>query len=218
MDKHFFIIGDVHGCLKTLEEVISHWDHEREILIQLGDLIDRGAYSPQTVRYCIELERRHPDSVKFLRGNHEQMLLDFYNDISTSWLANGGRDTLHQFVKADLEIREFLPWIDKRHFYYETDHVFISHAGLAKELNKAIDPRDPNGLLWNRAQLKNINKTQVIGHTPLNNGKPSYSAASNSWNIDTGAYKGICLTGLKLDHRGAYIETISVPTKEEDLL
>jgi len=218
MLKDYFIIGDVHGCLKTFEEMVSHWDPDREILIQLGDLIDRGAYSPQTVRFCMQLELKHPDKVKILRGNHEQMLLDFYDDISTSWLANGGRDTLHQFVAEELEIKEILPWINKRNFYFETEYLFISHAGLAKELYEAIDPRDPNGLLWNRAQLININKTQVIGHTPLNNGKPSYHSESNSWNIDTGAYKGICLTGLKLDNQGNYLETLTVPTKEEDLL
>jgi len=218
MEQSYYIIGDVHGCLKTFEELASYWNPDREILIQLGDLIDRGSFSPQTLQYCMDLEVRHPGKVKFLRGNHEQMLLDFYSGISTSWIANGGRETLLQFTKAGLEIRDFLSWINNRPFYFKTEHIFVSHAGLVKDVKEPIDPRDPNGLLWNRTPLINIHKTQVIGHTPLNDGKPSYDSASNSWNIDTGAYKGICLTGIKLDSRGAYLETHAIPTREGDLL
>jgi len=215
----YFIIGDVHGCLRTFQELIdSHWDRDREVLVQLGDLIDRGAYSPQTFLYCMELEKTHAKKTIFLRGNHEQMLLDYYADISTSWLSNGGRETLHQFDAADLDTKDFLTWIEQRNLYFETDYLYISHAGMSMNNTVEEDPRHPEGLLWNRGALKNLGKPQIIGHTPLNSGKPSYTAESNSWNIDTGAYKGICLTGIKLDNRGKFLEQFSIPTKEADLL
>jgi len=218
MLKEFFIIGDVHGCLKTFQELIGrYWDKEKEILVQLGDLIDRGAFSPQTLLYCMELEKTYQENIIFLRGNHEQMMLDFYGDVSTSWLANGGRNTLIQFDSAELNPRDFLPWIKERNLYFETENLLVSHAGMAINCGDSGDPRNPMGLLWNRAALQNLGKTQIIGHTPLPNGKPSYTSESNSWNIDTGAYKGTCLTGIKIDPKGKFINYYSVPTMVDDL-
>jgi len=219
MQKDYFIIGDVHGCLKTFQELVDcYWDRDKEILVQLGDLIDRGAFSPQTLLYCTELEKTYQNKTIFLRGNHEQMMLDFYGDVSTSWLSNGGRETLYQFEAAELNTGNLLPWIGQRELYFETEYFFISHAGMAENVEDPKDPRIPNGLLWNREPLKNLGKIQIIGHTPLNNGKPSFASESNSWNIDTGAYKGICLTGIKLNNKGKYLEHTSIPTHDEDLL
>jgi serine/threonine protein phosphatase 1 len=219
MQKDYFIIGDVHGCLKTFQDLIDHaWDKRKEILIQLGDLIDRGAFSPQTLLYCIELENLYPDNTLFLRGNHEQMMLDFYDDMSTSWLANGGRNTLLQFESARLNTRDILPWLKHRNLFFESEYIYVSHAGMAINATDTGNPRNQNGLLWHRGPLQNLGKTQIIGHTPLNDGKPSYNAKSDSWNIDTGAYKGICLTGIKLNHKGQFLEHYSIPTHEADLL
>lgn len=219
MHKNYFIIGDVHGCLNTFKELVDrYWDKENEVLIQLGDLIDRGSFSPQTLYFSEGLEKQNPEKVKILRGNHEQMALDYYDDISTSWLANGGRETLFQFEAADREIKNILPWIRNRKLYIETEHMYISHAGLSLKIKDTEDPRHPDGLLWNRGPLKNLGKVQIIGHTPLNTGKPSYSSESNSWNIDTGAYKGICLSGIKLNNQGKFLDYFSIPTHNEDLL
>lgn len=47
--KKIFVIGDVHGCLHTLEKMLSYWEKNTEQLIFVGDLIDRGNFSPETV-------------------------------------------------------------------------------------------------------------------------------------------------------------------------
>lgn len=217
MNKNFFIIGDVHGCLKTFQKLISFWDPEKEILIQVGDLIDRGNFSPQTIHFCISLQKQHPGKVILLRGNHEQLMLDYYQKISNSWLMNGGRQTISQFESSELQPKDILPWLSRLNLIYDTKHFYISHAGVSDAGNNPLDPRNPNGILWNRNPLKNIGKTQIIGHTPLEEGKPAYYALNNYWNIDTGAYRGICLSGIKFDNNGNFIKTISISTIAEDI-
>jgi Calcineurin-like phosphoesterase len=62
-----FIIGDLHGCQATLKTILesSRFDPERDRLISVGDIVDRGPDSIQ----CLELM----DEPWFLMvlGNHE---------------------------------------------------------------------------------------------------------------------------------------------------
>ena len=69
-------IGDVHGCIQTLEKLIEHHiglSHENEYYF-LGDLIDRGNHSKEVLDYVINLQN---DGYKVfvIVGNHEYMLL-----------------------------------------------------------------------------------------------------------------------------------------------
>ncbi|WP_084315274.1 metallophosphoesterase [Clostridium hydrogeniformans] len=41
------------------------------MLIQVGDIIDRGKNTSETVRYCRKLSLKFPNNVVFLKGNHE---------------------------------------------------------------------------------------------------------------------------------------------------
>lgn len=61
------IIGDVHGCLSELIELIEQLEvTNKDRLVFLGDLIDRGPHSVETVRYVRELE------CEAIMGNHEE--------------------------------------------------------------------------------------------------------------------------------------------------
>ncbi len=213
-----FIIGDVHGCFYTYLKLLDHWKPKTETLIQLGDLVDRGTQAPLTLRLAFEIKKTFKKSVVFLKGNHEQMMVKYFQNKNTeiNWLRNGGKETLIQFEKKNEELKLYLAWINTLPLYWENPQVFVSHAGISG-IGEAFDPNNPHGVLWNRQPLRDIGKLQVIGHTPRQDGKPTYSAESNSWNIDTGAYGGICLTGLKLKNDGTYLETISIPTDQMDL-
>ncbi|NMD05917.1 MAG: serine/threonine protein phosphatase, partial [Deltaproteobacteria bacterium] len=56
--QKIFAIGDIHGCLDKLEELIEKIsaDHQKDQLIFLGDYIDRGKYSREVVDYVINLK------------------------------------------------------------------------------------------------------------------------------------------------------------------
>ena len=93
-----FAIGDIHGCnglLKKIHKKIINKSEKamgNKILIYLGDYIDRGSKVKETIDTIINFR---PKSFKcvFLRGNHDQMLLDFVNNKRNSlgtWLYNDG--------------------------------------------------------------------------------------------------------------------------------
>ena len=70
-------VGDIHGYLdklrQLLEDQVQPTTDDRVVF--LGDYIDRGPDSKGVVSYLINFAQQFPKSI-FLRGNHEQMLLD----------------------------------------------------------------------------------------------------------------------------------------------
>lgn len=214
-----FIVGDVHGCLNTFLNLLDYWDPKSETLIQVGDLIDRGALSPSVIHLAFELQMNFKKEAHFLKGNHEQLMINYMQgeDIKGIWLSNGGNKTLQQFEEAEVDPDNYSTWLTDLPMIWENDHIQVTHAGFSG-LGIPYDQNNPNGVLWNRQPLINTGKLQIIGHTPRWDGIPSFNPASNSWNIDTGAYKGVCLTGIRLGDDGTFIETVSVPTEAIDLL
>ncbi len=76
-----FAISDIHGHLGALERALERIDLSgANRLILLGDYIDGGPESGQVLRRVFELQKTHgPEKVVALRGNHEEMLLEWLN-------------------------------------------------------------------------------------------------------------------------------------------
>ncbi|GIN87436.1 hypothetical protein J6TS2_38220 [Heyndrickxia sporothermodurans] len=76
---NYFVIGDVHGCYYTFHNLLNkHWNKVNEMIIQLGDLIDRGKNSPQMVGFAMKLSKHFPNQVIFLKGNHEYEITEHF--------------------------------------------------------------------------------------------------------------------------------------------
>lgn len=93
----YLAIGDIHGCVKTLNKLLEKLNSYRDYTyIFVGDYIDRGPDSSGVIERLIEVQQQI-DCI-FLRGNHEQMLLDAYKwgDLDL-WLMNGGKSTLKSY-------------------------------------------------------------------------------------------------------------------------
>ncbi|MBF9237258.1 serine/threonine protein phosphatase [Hymenobacter sp. BT683] len=215
---NLFIIGDVHGCVNTFSEVLTHWRPATEQLIQVGDLVDRGRHSPETVELARTLSEQHPDSTTFLMGNHEHAMLQHFGPAGPypDWLLWGGRETVHQYKSCPKMLAKHLPWLAQRPLRWQNDCVVVSHAGLADSPH-ALEPDHPDGLLWRRGPLRKLPQLQVVGHTPTANGQLLADAATNTLYIDTGAYLKRNLAGVRLSPTGDLLDTILVPTHPEDL-
>ena len=104
-----FVIGDIHGRCAQLHNLLGMLprDESADKLIFLGDLIDRGPDVPGCVEHVLNLCTGNPEQVLCLRGNHEQMLLDFLDDESTIWMttATGGDQTFRQYTETPLRLR-----------------------------------------------------------------------------------------------------------------
>ena len=85
-----FVVGDLHGCLDELIALLAHarFNPKRDRLFSVGDLIDRGP------RCADVLELLDQPWFFAARGNHEQMLLNYFEDphsrkpYDPSWLAD----------------------------------------------------------------------------------------------------------------------------------
>ena len=184
-----FVVGDIHGRRAQLASLLEALPREpdSDTLVFLGDLIDRGPDAPGVVADVLAMHRENPERVVTLRGNHEQMMLDFIDEDSRLWLSpvTGGAQTFQKytgdrlyivteedFEKARRRIEESVPsehleFFRQMPFYYEDDYALYVHAGL----DKSKHPRDTDEhhLLWTRDTdfyKKYRGKPCVFGHTP----------------------------------------------------
>ena len=184
-----FVVGDIHGRCAQLLNLLDMLPRDplSDTLVFLGDLIDRGADAPGCVDHILKLRRENPERVVCLRGNHEQMLMDFLDGQTSIWLTpvTGGERTFEQYTgypvrvrtEADLEEMrrvfeekfpaEHLEFMQSLPFYYEDEHAIYVHAGLDEGKHPSESSR--MSLLWMRDMdfYKNYRgKPCVFGHTP----------------------------------------------------
>ncbi|WP_420573176.1 metallophosphoesterase family protein [Kordia sp.] len=212
----YFIIGDIHGCYYTLIEMLKNWNHENEYLILVGDLIDRGNFSAAVVTKCHELAKKNKNCI-ILKGNHEFEFVEYFkNGHNQNWIEQCGQKTIDDFQKNKIDHEQIANWFQSLPLKFENNTIVVTHAGISESKNP-FDENNMDGVIWNRKELKNINKIQIHGHTPILKNEPVFNKLSNSWNIDTGAFYGFGLTGIKINNHGKIIGKITVETNKKDI-
>ena len=78
-NKRIIAFGDIHGCFKAATSAVQLANKEKALAVFLGDYVDRGPDSIKTLEVLIEAKKQNPEWI-FLRGNHDQMLLDLIFD------------------------------------------------------------------------------------------------------------------------------------------
>ncbi len=79
VSMNIFVIGDIHGYLESLDALIDFAPlQEAKLMVFLGDYVDKGPDSRGVLDRLMEIrDSRH---AIFLRGNHDQMLIDAHRD------------------------------------------------------------------------------------------------------------------------------------------
>jgi hypothetical protein len=214
--RRTLIVGDVHGCLEELQDLLeqSGWT-ENDELIFVGDLVAKGPKSLEVVRLARELGARA------VRGNHDQHCLRWW-EAKRAGKALPELRPAHQAVADRLEESDWR-WLATLPYWLELpEHqVLVVHAGLRP--NAPVDKQDPADLMNMRsiradgsassvyqdgtpwAQLWKGPAHVVFGHDAIR-GLQQHPYATG---LDTGCVYGGRLTGLWLPSR----DLVSVPAR-----
>ena len=186
----------------NFERLMSLWEKikvtDDDLIIFLGDYIDRGEEVDKVLNWAMKLNQKK--NIVFLRGNHEQMMLNADEFLSSSlfWLRNGGNKTRaaikdDQFNKKVLDFAKSLPLSYKIKIGGRI--YFFCHAGI--DVNKNLDEQDEESLLWSREEFFNHYEGEAViisGHSPVqyffeeSEGKPFRVPNRNVLMLDTGSY------------------------------
>lgn len=193
--SNIFVVGDLHGCYTLLMNELEKvsFDPACDLLISVGDLVDRGAENVE----CLDLITM--PWFRAVRGNHEQMMVDGLSKHGNvnHWLANGGywffcldydkevlaKALVHKVAELPLIIELVIG--DKKYV--------ICHADYPHDEYEFDKPVDFQRVIWNRERIadsqdglaKEIKGADlfIFGHTPAR--QPLKHA--NQMYIDTGA-------------------------------
>lgn len=218
-----YAVGDIHGRLDLLDQLLAKIEADiaarrakQNLVVFLGDLIDRGPQSAQVVERLRTWQPRDATAI-FLCGNHEEVLLRVLAGeptILTDWLKFGGVECLASYglgaaalgeqseaqalaaIKAaiPLEHQDFLAsFADTFRF---GDYLFV-HAGIRPGLGVAAQVQ--KDLRWIRdpflEDMTDHGFVVVHGHTITE----TVEERVNRIGIDTGAYRSGVLTALAIE-------------------
>lgn len=189
------IIGDIHGCFDELIELTKKVGLKNDdLLISLGDIVDRGNKSKEVYEYFIN----RPNSIVLI-GNHERKhknkILSYAQEIVK--------------VQFGKDYEQFLKWLDTLNYYYETEeaiiiHAFFEHDKKLKEQKQEVlsgstsgdrylGKKYPAEKYW--TEFYNGAKPIIYGHHVVGD---IPKILNNTFGIDTGACHGNYLTAIEL--------------------
>ncbi|XLS29000.1 metallophosphoesterase [Flavobacteriaceae bacterium M23B6Z8] len=210
MFKRKLVIGDIHGGLKALWQILERAKVDTDDqLVFLGDYVDGWSDSPQVIEFLMELRKTH--SCIFIRGNHDELCYKWlkHGKDNPMWLFHGGRVTVDAYAKIDTsELPQHIEFFEAlENYHLDDENKLFLHAGftnvhgvkrewfpemfywdrslweMAIALDPALSPEDPNY----PKRLTHYNEI-YIGHTPtIRIGESVPLHAAGIWNVDTGA-------------------------------
>lgn len=232
-----YAIGDIHGRISELqaahaliaEDKAAH-GADAAAVVHVGDLVDRGPDSCKVIEHLMAGLNAGEDWV-VLRGNHDQLFLNFLNGEDGSdphlrkgvtWQSDvmGGAATLASYGVErkmlerqsgyEARARAAVPdahrgFIEKLPYWFKAEGVLYVHAGIRPGF--PIEAQDEDDLMWIRNEfLWHMGPHEdliVHGHTPVE--EPTHYG--NRINIDCGAGWGHALVPVVIEDGACFALT-----------
>ncbi len=217
--ERLYAVGDIHGCAGLLDTLLGMINadagHTNRRLIFLGDYVDRGADSKAVIERLLTIRENEPGAI-FLKGNHEEAILDFLAapDRNEEWLHWGGDKTLESYGVADIWSKPpaslaaaLADKIPGRHLDFLNalevwrtlgDYVFV-HAGFRPGV--PLPDQKESDCLWIRGEFHNAAPEQRLREVVVHGHHPVKRPQDHGWRIavDTGAVWSDVLTAVVLE-------------------
>jgi serine/threonine protein phosphatase 1 len=228
-----YVVGDIHGRADLLELLLGLIDAHiggtgttRPQLVFVGDYVDHGPESAETLARMRELTRDFGENVVCLMGNHERMMLDFLADPVTRgprWLREGGAATLWSFridaepIQATGKPEDFrdaanrlhdampeglVDWLAALPLSWQSGNLWAVHAGA--DPAHAMDAQSARVLLWGHPEFEAVPRADgtwiAHGHTEME--RPLYEDGRIA--LDTGAWRTGRLTACAIRPDGQH--------------
>jgi len=127
--KRTLIVGDIHGCLDELKELVSIFSpRDGDVVISVGDVIGKG-YDPAG---CID----YLESINavVVLGNHEYWYLKYFpfdeDSIQRACLDNTKKFKKHILLFKSYNLEKYYDWMKNLPLFYESDDFIVLHGGF----------------------------------------------------------------------------------------
>jgi bis(5'-nucleosyl)-tetraphosphatase (symmetrical) len=122
-----YLIGDVHGCIDTLEALLERTgiDPEHDRLVLVGDLVGRGPRSLEVLRWAFERAGSMRGRFETVLGNHDLHLLALARELAEP----RATDRLDAVLAAPDRDR-LLGWLGSRPLALAVEGALVVHAGV----------------------------------------------------------------------------------------
>lgn len=198
-------IGDIHGYLGALKALLSEVNPTPgDRVVFLGDYVNKGPSVSGTLDLLSDLGI-HREWI-FLRGNHDQMMLDAYRDIDAIdvWEYLSGGNPLASYGRGStVDLMTRVPsahWNFLEHRcrdFFETESYLFVHGGIRSSLEPCEEEVERlQSMVLSDAAPHQSNRVVVCGHSSQGSGK--IADLGHTICIDTGITRGQFLTCLDL--------------------
>ena len=127
-DRRVIAVGDIHGCFDEFQEGLAQLNYKagEDILISLGDLIDRGPKSFETVLFFMTTPLTY-----VLYGNHDERFARWLRGNKVSTTTHGMPETLESFKKAGVtDYGKFFGFFISLPYIIKYKDNYFVHAGF----------------------------------------------------------------------------------------